>query len=164
MEAADWIFWLAVFLLLSVSIVMVVTKTWYLYSRFILFLSIVAVLVGIISYFNIPNSISNVWFGIAFLIFPIADGTLTNIAIRKYGAKEANPVMAFAMRIWGVNAVSPVPFVAFLMFVIFYWNHQASDTLLVLYVAYFSVIVNNVVSILIKRRKVAAERAGQRTG
>ena len=136
---------------------MVIMKIWYPYSRFVLFLSIVAIIAGITSYFNIPNSICNIWFGIAFLIFPIADGTLTNIAIRKYGAKEANPVMAFAMRIFGVNAVSPVPFVVFLLFVIFYWKHQASSTLLVLYVAYFFVIVNNVVSILIKRRKLAAD-------
>jgi hypothetical protein len=157
MEVTDWIFWLGAFLLLCGSIIMVVTKIWYPYSRFILFLSIVAVLAGIISYFSIPSSICSVWFGIAFLIFPIADGALTNVAIKKYGAKEANPVMAFAMRIFGVNIVTPVPFVVFLLFVIFYWKHEASGALLVLYIAYFFVIVNNVVSILVKRRKLAAQ-------
>ena len=136
---------------------MVVTKIWHPYSKFILFLSIVAVLVGIISYFSIPNSICNLWFGIAFLIFPIADGALTNMAIKKYGAKEANPVMAFAMRIFGVNAVTPVPFVVFLLFVIFHWKYEPSGALLGLYIAYLFVIVNNVVSILIRRRKLAAQ-------
>jgi hypothetical protein len=48
--------------------------------------------------FNMPNWINHIEFGIVFLVFPILDGITTNIALTKYGEREANTIMAWVIK------------------------------------------------------------------
>jgi hypothetical protein len=107
--------------------------------------------------FSMPNWIKNIGFGIAFLIFPILDGITTNIALTKYGGKEANPVMAWVIKKIGIRFAMFIPFVFFLIFVLIFWETADSSTLFGLVIGYFAVIVNNLIVIL--RRKKKLERA-----
>jgi hypothetical protein len=104
-----------------------------------------------------PNWIKNIGWGIAFLVFPILDGITTNIAITKYNGKEANPIMAWVIKKIGIRFAMFIPFIFFLIFVLFYWETTDSSTLFGITIGYFAVIINNV--IVIRRNKKKLEMA-----
>ena len=101
-----------------------------------------------------PHLINRIGFGIAFLIFPILDGISTNIALTKYGGKEANPIMACVIKKISIKFAMLIPFIIFLIFVLFYWETTESSVLYGLYIEYFAVIVNNQIVIMRNKRKL----------
>ena len=106
------------------------------------------------SLFNMPNWINHIEFGIVFLVFPILDGITTNIALTKYGGREANPIMAWVIKKISIRFAMFIPFIFFLIFVLFYWRSTESSVLYGLYVVYLTVIVNNVIVIQRNKRKL----------
>ena len=106
------------------------------------------------SLFNMPNWINHIEFGIVFLVFPILDGITTNIALTKYGGREANPIMAWVIKKISIRFAMFIPFIFFLIFVLFYWRSTESGVLYGLYVVYLAVIVNNVIVIQRNKRKL----------
>ena len=151
------IFWVVAFLALIISIVIFVKKIWLPYSKFLVLLIAFYIFLNFLSLFSLPDWINNIGFGFAFLIFPILDGITTNIALTKYGGKEANPVMAWVIKKIGIRFAMFIPFVFFLIFVLIFWETADSSTLFGLVIGYFAVIVNNLIVIL--RRKKKLERA-----
>ena len=93
----------------------------------------------------------------AFLIFPILDGITTNIALTKYGGKEANPIMAWVIKKIGIRFAMFIPFTFFFIFVLLYWETTDSSTLFGLTFGYFAVIINN--EMVIRGNKKKLERA-----
>jgi len=108
-----------------------------------------------------PNWIKNIGFGIAFLIFPILDGITTNIALTKYGGKEANPIMAWVIKKIGIRFAMFIPFVFFLIFVLIFWKTADSSILFGLVIGYFAVIVNNLIVILRRKKKLDMARRSE---
>ena len=151
------IFWIVVFLALIISIVIFVKKIWLPYSKFLMLLIAFYIFLNFLSLFSLPDWINNIGFGFAFLIFPILDGITTNIALTKYGGKEANPIMAWVIKKIGIRFAMFIPLVFFLIFVLLFWETADSSTLFGLTTGYFAVIVNNL--IVIQRRKKKLERA-----
>ena len=65
------------------------------------------------SLFNMPNWVNHIEFGIVFLFFPILDGITTNIALTKYGGREANPIMAWVVKKISNMVAMFIPCIAF---------------------------------------------------
>jgi hypothetical protein len=151
------IFWVVAFLALIISIVIFIKKIWLPYSKFLVLLIAFYIFLNFLSLFSLPDWINNIGFGFAFLIFPILDGITTNIALTKYGGKEANPIMAWVIKKIGIRFAMFIPLVFFLIFVLLFWETADSSTLFGLTTGYFAVIVNNL--IVIQRRKKKLERA-----
>ena len=157
LSLGDIIFWVVAFLALIFSIVILVKKIWLPYSKYLVLVIAFYMFLNFLALFSTPNWIKNIGFGIAFLIFPILDGITTNIALTKYGGKEANPVMAWVIKKIGIRFAMFIPLVFFLIFVLLFWETADSSTLFGLVIGYFAVIVNNL--IVIQRRKKKLERA-----
>ena len=121
MDLVDIIFWVVAFLALIFSIVILVKRIWLPYSKFLVIFVAFYMFLNFLSLFSMPNWIKNIGFGIAFLIFPILDGITTNIALTKYGGKEANPIMAWVIKKIGIRFAMFIPFVFFLTFVLLFW-------------------------------------------
>ncbi len=158
MSSGDIIIWVAAFLAWITSIVILVKRIWLPYSKFLVFLLTYFLLFNFLLLFNMPNWIKNIGFGIAFLVFPILDGVTTTIALTKYGGKEANPIMAWVIRKIGIRLAMFIPFTFFLIFVLLFWGKTDSNALFALTIGYFAVIVNNLIVILSKKRKLEMER------
>jgi uncharacterized membrane protein len=157
LSLGDIIFWVVAFLALIFSIVILIKKIWLPYSKYLVLVIAFYMFLNFLALFSMPNWIKNIGFGIAFLIFPILDGITTNIALTKYGGKEANPVMAWVIKKIGIRFAMFIPLVFFLIFVLLFWETADSSTLFGLTTGYFAVIVNNL--IVIQRRKKKLERA-----
>jgi hypothetical protein len=148
-------------IVLAASIIMLIKKIWLPYSTFLAFFSGYNILVSFLPLFKMPNWINNIWFGVAFLIFPILDGITTKIALTKYGAKEANPIMAMVIKKLGINVSTSLPFLIFLVLVLLFWRQFDSSTLFAIIIGYFAVIVNNVIIIERKKRRLERVKNGQ---
>ena len=105
-----------------------------------------------------PNWIKHIGFGIGFLIFPTLDGITTNIALTKYGGKETNPLMAWVIKKIGIRYAMFIPFIVVLLFVVFYWETTKTSVLFGLAIAYFAVIINNLVVIRRNKKKLDIDR------
>ena len=92
------IFWGVTSIVLILSIVISIRRIWLPYSKFLVFFIACYMFLNFMSLLNMPNWINHIGFGITFLIFPILDGISTNIALTKYGGKEANPIMAWIIK------------------------------------------------------------------
>ena len=158
LDLVDIIFWVVAFLALIFSIVILVKRIWLPYSKFLVIFIAFYMFLNFLSLFSMPNWIKNIGFGIAFLIFPILDGITTNIALTKYGGKEANPVMAWVIKKIGIRFAMFIPFVFFLTFVLLFWETTDSSTLFGLMIGYFAVIVNNVIVIRHHKNKLEMAR------
>lgn len=127
--------------------------------KYNIFVSIALILIAIAEQVNINFRVdSNTLYfvGIVFLAFPLLDWYTTNMAIGKWGATEANPIMNFFIAKLGlknilfitVPAVSTVSISLILKGFI-------SLTFLVFVLVYSAVIINNVIVI---RKKQALQR------
>ena len=151
------IFWVVAFLALIISIVIFVKKIWLPYSKFLVLLIAFYIFLNFLSLFSLPDWINNIGFGFAFLIFPILDGITTNIALTKYGGKEANPIMAWVIKKIGIRFAMFIPCTFFFIFVLLYWETTDSSTLFGITIVYFTVIINN--AMVIRGNKKKLERA-----
>jgi hypothetical protein len=147
------ILWVITFIILAASIILLAKKIWLPYSKFLVLIAGYFILVNFLFLFDMPHWINNIRFGIAFLIFPILDGITTRIALTKYGAKEANPVMAWLIKRAGINIALLTPFLLWLVIVLLFWQQFDSSTLFAFIIGYLAVIVNNIL-VIQKRKKV----------
>jgi hypothetical protein len=152
------IFWGVASIVLILSIVISIRRIWLPYSKFLVFFIACYVFLNLMSLLNMPNWINHIGFGIVFLIFPILDGISTNIALTKYGGKEANPIMAWVIKKISIRFAMFIPFITFLIFVILYWETTDSSVLYGLYIVYFAVILNNGIVILRNKKKLDVAR------
>jgi len=90
-------------------------------------------------------------------LFPILDGVTTNIALTKYGGKEANPIMVWVIKKISIRFAMFIQFTFFLIFVLLFWETTDSSTLFGLTIGYFAVIVNN--RIVIQRNEEKLDMA-----
>ena len=161
MSLGDIIFWVVTFLALFFSIVILIKKIWLPYSKYLVLVVAFYMFLNFLSLFSMPNWIKNIGFGIAFLIFPILDGITTNIALTKYRGKEANPVMVWVIKRIGIRFAVFIPFVFFLIFVLIFWETTDSSILFGLVIGYFTVIVNNLIVIQRRKKKLESERRSE---
>ena len=161
MAVSSIIFWLIAFLALIISIVILVRKVWLPYSKFLLVIIVFYIFLNFIALFTMPNWIKHIGFGIGFLIFPMLDGITTNIALTKYSGKETNLLMALVIKKIGIRYAMFIPFIFISLFVIFYWETTESSVLFGLAIAYFAVIINNLIVIRRNKKKLALERTSE---
>jgi len=143
----DIVFWLTTFLVLIISIVILVKRIWLPYSKFLVLLISFYMFINFLLLFSMPDWIKNIGCGIAFLVFPILDGITTDIALTKYDAKEANPIMAWVIKMLGIRVAMFIPFTFYLIFVLLFWEKTDSSILFGLTIGYIVVILNNVIVI-----------------
>jgi uncharacterized membrane protein len=151
------IFWGIAFLALIASVVIAIRKIWLPYSKFLIFLIAFYMFLNFMALFNMPHWINRIGFGIAFLVLPILDGISTNIALKKYGGKEANPIMAWVIKKIGIRFAMFIPFIIFLIFVLVNWEKTESSVLYGLYIVYFTVLVNNGIVILQHKKETGCD-------
>ena len=161
MSLGNIIIWAAAFLALIISVIILVKRIWLPYSKFLVFFLTYFLLFNFLLLFNMPNWIKNIGFGIAFLIFPILDGMTTKIVLTKYGGREANPIMAWVIKKISIRFSMFIPFTFFLIFVLFFWEKTDSSALFALTIGYFAVIVNNVIVIQGKKRKLTMAKKNE---
>lgn len=159
----NFIFWVVAFLALMFSIIILVKRIWLPYSKFLVLLVSFYIFLNFLSLFNMPNWIKNIGYGISFLVFPVLDGITTNIALTKYGGKEANPIMAWVIKKIGIRFAMFIPLIIFFFFVLFYWQTTNSSTLFGLSIVYLAVIINNVIVIQRNKKKQNGTRQNELT-